>query len=125
LRAWLRLSLLAAAVVALGLAMRPGAGRLRRPPDVSSAWPVNRAGESAEDSGDPGAVSPAADAPRVHLNRATRSELETLPGIGPALAGRILEFRASHGPFRDPSELLLVRGIGPGKWAALKPLVEP
>jgi competence protein ComEA len=83
---------------------------------------------AAREANAPVAADEAADEappPRVSLNRATRTELEALPGIGPALAGRILEFRATHGPFRRASELLLVRGIGPKKWAALRPLVRP
>lgn len=74
-----------------------------------------------------GAVSaapPAGEAVRgrVNVNTATEAELETLPGIGPALAGRIVEFRSSFGIFRDLSDLLMVRGIGPGKLEAIAPL---
>ncbi|MEN8374182.1 MAG: ComEA family DNA-binding protein [Gemmatimonadota bacterium] len=49
----------------------------------------------------------------VDVNRAAPAELETLPGIGPALAGRIIAHRDSAGPFRSLEELLAVRGIGP------------
>jgi competence protein ComEA len=51
---------------------------------------------------------------RIDVNRASVEELTVLPGIGPALASRIVESRESHGPFRTPEELLRVRGIGPG-----------
>jgi competence protein ComEA len=51
---------------------------------------------------------------RIDVNRASAEELTVLPGIGPALASRIVESRASHGPFRTPEDLLRVRGIGPG-----------
>jgi competence protein ComEA len=125
LRALLRLALLAAAVVAVGLVARPGPGRLRHPADLPAARPADSAAAGGDGAAAPEVAPGEAGAPRVHLNRATRAELEALPGIGPALAGRILEFRASHGPFRDPSELLLVRGIGPKRWAALKPLLAP
>lgn len=50
---------------------------------------------------------------RVDLNRADRASLERLPGIGPALAGRILELRGREGPFRAVEDLLEVSGIGP------------
>lgn len=50
---------------------------------------------------------------RVDLNRADRASLEQLPGIGPALAGRILELRGREGPFRAVEDLLEVSGIGP------------
>ena len=51
--------------------------------------------------------------PRIHVNTATAEELDTLDGIGPALAARIIAFRQENGPFRSVEELLEVRGIGP------------
>ncbi len=65
------------------------------------------------DTVSPGSTAlPAPADRRIDLNAATRGELESLPGIGPVLAGRILERRAS-GRFRSREELLTVRGIGP------------
>ncbi len=52
-------------------------------------------------------------APRVNVNQATPRELEELPGIGPVLARRIVEYRTEQGPFCSPGELTAVRGIGP------------
>ncbi|UCF78714.1 MAG: helix-hairpin-helix domain-containing protein [Candidatus Eiseniibacteriota bacterium] len=49
---------------------------------------------------------------RLDLNTATAAELEALPGIGTALAARILEERARSGQFRSVEDLLAVRGIG-------------
>ena len=49
---------------------------------------------------------------RIDLNRATAAELEDLPGIGPAIAARILEER-SRKPFRTVADLVRVKGIGP------------
>lgn len=49
----------------------------------------------------------------LDINRATAAELEKLPGIGPALARRIVEWREIHGPFRSVEDLLQVPGIGP------------
>jgi len=46
------------------------------------------------------------------INRARAEELELLPGVGPSLARRIVEARASGGPFRGPSDLRRVKGIG-------------
>jgi len=57
----------------------------------------------------PGAVS------IVDVNSATEAELEALPGIGPALASAIVEWRARNGPFSTPDDLLDVPGIGPAK----------
>lgn len=60
---------------------------------------------------------------RVHLNLASVEELETLPGVGPVLAQRIVAHRAEHGPFRTIEDLLDVPGIGEGKLAALRDAV--
>jgi competence protein ComEA len=49
----------------------------------------------------------------VDLNAASPEELDRLPGIGPVLAGRIVEYRRRHGRFTRIEELLAVRGIGP------------
>lgn len=48
----------------------------------------------------------------VDINTATAEELEALPGIGPVLAQRIVEYRAEHGPFASAEDLLEVKGIG-------------
>jgi len=49
----------------------------------------------------------------VDLNRAGIPELTSLPGIGPALAERIVAWRHEHGPFRSVEDLLRVPGVGP------------
>jgi competence protein ComEA len=74
-------------------------------------------GASAPSSAAPGATAP------VPINTASAAALETLPGIGPALAGRILEYRALRGGFRRIDELGRVRGIGPKTLDRLRPLV--
>jgi competence protein ComEA len=56
----------------------------------------------------------------VDLNTADATALETLDGIGPALAQRILAYRAAHGGFRTVNDLQNVTGIGPKKFAAIK-----
>jgi competence protein ComEA len=45
----------------------------------------------------------------------------TLPGIGPVLAGRIVEDRTANGPYRQAADLLRVKGIGPATLARLRP----
>ena len=57
-------------------------------------------------------VEPDAASGRLDLNTATEEELEALPGIGPALAERIVVYRTENGPYLSVEELLLVRGIG-------------
>jgi competence ComEA-like helix-hairpin-helix protein len=55
----------------------------------------------------------------VDLNQATEEDLIALPGIGPALARRILDYREVNGPFSSPEEILKVNGIGPAIYADL------
>jgi competence protein ComEA len=67
-----------------------------------------------------GSVSgPVGPEPLVNLNTATLDQLESLPGIGPALAQTILEYREQHGPFRKVEDLLNVSGIGEKRLADL------
>lgn len=56
----------------------------------------------------------------MDLNTADATALETLPGIGPALAERILAWRDEHGGFRSVEDLLEVSGIGEGRFAELR-----
>ncbi len=56
----------------------------------------------------------------IDLNTATASELETLPGVGPVLAARIVAFREDHGPFATVEDLLDVPGIGEAKLAQMR-----
>jgi competence protein ComEA len=60
---------------------------------------------------------------RVDVNLASASVLETLDGIGPVLAARIIEYRETFGPFRSVQELLEVKGIGPRTLERLTPHV--
>lgn len=53
-----------------------------------------------------------AETARVNINTASARELQSLPGIGPVLAERIVEHRETCGPFSCPEELLAVKGIG-------------
>ena len=59
----------------------------------------------------------------VNVNTASVNELQYLPRVGPALAGRILEFREANGPFEDVSELVAVKGIGETSLEKLRPFV--
>ncbi len=59
----------------------------------------------------------------VSLNSATLKELDSLPGIGPALAQQVVSYREAHGPFTSVDQLSEVPGIGPSKLEQLRPLV--
>ena len=79
-------------------------------------------------AGSVGASLPAAgsspSAP-LDLNSATLEQLESLPGIGPVTAQKILDYRQAHGAFHSVAELEGVPGIGPAHMAQLKGLVIP
>ena len=85
--------------------------------DAATRTPVG--GNSAGGSGGGASAGGLLD-----INKATGGELEELPGIGPALAGRIIEFRESNGPFKNLAELDAVSGIGPAMLASLRTKVE-
>lgn len=71
-----------------------------------------------------GAGAARAVATLVDLNRAAEDELVALPGIGPALAGRIVAWRTEHGAFQSLEDLERVPGIGPALRERLRPLVK-
>jgi len=67
----------------------------------------------------PGGAAGRAD-PRININTADRAELEKLPGVGPALAERIIRYREQHGPFTAVDDLVNVSGIGEKRLAELR-----
>ncbi|GMB00790.1 ComEA family DNA-binding protein [Pelosinus sp. IPA-1] len=56
----------------------------------------------------------------VNINTAEKNELDALPGVGPALAERIIEYRQTNGSFKDIDELKKVPGIGSSKFEKMK-----
>jgi competence protein ComEA len=80
---------------------------------------VPRAGEAA-----PTPAGPAGPAGPLDLNTATAAQLEELPGVGPATAAAILQYRQDHGRFATVEELLEVPGIGEAKLAQLRDRVR-
>jgi competence protein ComEA len=85
---------------------------------------VPRVGEPApavDPSG--GAAATASASGPIDLNSATATELDALPGIGPATAKLIVDDRERNGPFHAVDDLLRVRGIGPAKLDQLRALV--
>jgi len=61
---------------------------------------------------------------KVNLNTATVQELDSLPGIGPVLAGRIVAWRKTNGRYKSVEDLRQVSGVGDAKFADLRPLVR-
>lgn len=76
-------------------------------------------------SGGAGASGTMAPSGPVHLNTATLEQLDSLPGVGPVTAQRILDYRTAHGAFSSVDELDAVSGIGPSRLDDLRKLVAP
>lgn len=83
--------------------------------------PVGKAAKGT--SGKPAKLTSAAQG-LVDINTAGADSLERLPGIGPAMAGRIIAYRQQAGRFASPDELMQVSGIGPKKYAKIALLVK-
>jgi len=82
---------------------------------------VSGAGAAAM-SGGSGSAAPAGP---VHLNVATLEQLDSLPGVGPVTAQKILDYRQKHGAFSSLEELDAIPGIGPARIEQLRDAAEP
>jgi competence protein ComEA len=71
------------------------------------------------------AASGAAPAGPISLSAATAEQLDTLPGVGPVTAQKIVDYRTRHGAFHAVDELDAIPGIGPARIAQLQGLVVP
>jgi competence protein ComEA len=93
----------------------------KRGEQVAPAQTVQVGGGSAGITGT--GTSGSGSGAKVMINSATAEELDTLPGVGPALAKKIIAYRDAHGPFTSVDQLSNVSGIGPSKLEQIKPLV--
>ena len=89
-------------------------------PNRGRAGAVPAAGGGATAAG--GAQTPSAP---IQLSTATLEQLDSLPGVGPATAQKILDYRTKHGAFSSVDELDAVPGIGPKRLEQLRDLVVP
>jgi competence protein ComEA len=108
-----------AAPEAINLAAQIRDGEQLRIPRRGETGQVSAPGTHASGGSD-GTGGPDAPPGKVNVNTADLAQLEELPGIGPALAGRILEFRQANGPFKNLGELDAVSGIGPALMGNLR-----
>ena len=127
-RGEIRLLGLTAALFLAGLGWRSAQARLALPPLETRGTPLEWTSEPAVEA-DSVSTIPVKTATADHKsrkisgtldpNRASLADLQTLPGIGPALARRIADAR-SDAPFRSSEDLLRVKGIGPAKLEKLR-----
>jgi competence protein ComEA len=97
----------------------------RLPEPVVAGQDVGRAGtERAGTAHPPIRRDAGGPSPLLDLNAASAAELEALPGIGPVLAARIVEYRQTHGRFQHVEDLQEVEGIGPRLLERLRPLLR-
>ena len=59
----------------------------------------------------------------ININFASQPELESLPGIGPTTAKKIIDYREQNGPFLTTEDIINVSGIGPGTYERIKALI--
>jgi competence protein ComEA len=103
------------AVLLLVSVALPGGACVKLPRHTSLTHGQSASQPPAQESG--------ARAPRVNINTASPAELEKLPGIGKALAARIVAFRQQQGRFRRAEHLIMVRGISDRRFRALRELI--
>jgi len=87
--------------------------------------PRKGAAPAAAGSGASGAAAPGAAAGPISLSSASAAQLESLDGVGPTLAQRIVQYRQVHGGFRSLDELRQVQGIGEKRFDALRKAISP
>jgi comEA protein len=109
------------------VAQEPVAPSSETPPSESRQVPPSPPASVTKIAPTPAPVatvrSPQASLGRVDLNQATVDDIDRLPGLGPTLAQRVIDYRRANGPFSTVDDLLSVKGIGPKKLARLRDLV--
>jgi competence ComEA-like helix-hairpin-helix protein len=70
------------------------------------------------------AAAPRQEAERININTASAEEFMRIPGIGPALAARMVEYRRKHGRFKRPQEIIIVRGMSAKRYRQIAHLIR-
>lgn len=91
--------------------------------EISQAQPEQSIARQVPAMSPATAVPPAKTVSKVNLNRASADELQILPGIGPVLAQRMVDWRKAHGRYRTVDDLQEVKGIGKKRLEQLRLLV--
>ena len=118
-----------AALLVLGLGLvRVAVEGVRSPVTTRGATVADSSGlavllDESRDSRDEAErrATPLTDGERIDPNSATEEDLDRLPGVGPAVAGRIVQMRQDRGAFTQASDLLSVPGVGPATLARIMP----
>lgn len=107
----------AADLASINLAERVADGAQITIPAIGAATPMIASQPTAQSTSAPMAIGTG----KININRASQAELESLPGIGPVLAARIIEWRTSNGPFASVEDLEQVEGISASTVSDLAP----
>lgn len=87
---------------------------------VSSKTPVNNSNEQVNDTNSNIPSNNNSSSNLININTATKEDLDTLPGIGPATAQKIIDYRQEHGNFSSIEDIKNVKGIGEAKFSKMQ-----
>jgi competence protein ComEA len=116
----IKLAMLAATVAVVVWIGWPVPQEKTAPPEQTSMGPAAQVASAPPQTA---LARQPAENKKLDLNRATAEELETLPGVGPVLAQRMVEWRKAHGRYRTVEDMRDVKGIGRKRMEQLRPLV--
>lgn len=103
-----------------GLAQGADVGKLNLAQAVKDGMHIQVPGGKLAIQNTPNAVSVQAVSGKVNINTADKKELDSLPGIGPTIAQRIIDYRQANGPFKELDHIKNVSGISDSKYSKLK-----